>query len=190
MRGRKEKPRDSKKLIQKDIFTTFDVSRICQANIASIKNWIMKGYLKAFRTPGGHYRIQKRDLVNFLRKYHMPNPFSGEVMRLYFFSPVAANVEKLAQKLSAEHECFAYSADADLFLAVGEQIPDALVVDTEDFEGAALKKFMAYIKGNAKFEGIKLVAIAPVEEPIEGFQKVVKKGAQGKRIVEAIQEIL
>jgi hypothetical protein len=91
----KKKPSDAKRLVKKEIFTTFDVSRICQANIASIKNWIMKGYLKAFRTPGGHYRIQKKDLINFLRKYHMPNPFSGEMLRLYFFSKDHAAGEKI-----------------------------------------------------------------------------------------------
>lgn len=188
-RGRKEKPRDGKKLVHKDIFTTFDVSRICQANIASIKNWIMKGYLRAFRTPGGHYRIQKKDLVNFLRKYHMPNPFSGEMLRLYFFSCDAAAGEKYVQKLVGEHECFAFANEADLFLAIGEELPDAVIVDVESFTADDLKHFVGYFAGNARFEGIRRLALASDETPIEPFHRVIKKSAPAKRVIELIQEI-
>lgn len=190
MRGRKEKPRDMKKLLQKDIFTTFDVSRICQANIASIKNWIMKGYLRAFRTPGGHYRIQKKDLVNFLRKYHMPNPFTGEVMRLYFYSDDKAGFEKIASKTSSDHECFVYDTEAELYLAIGEELPDALLVDVESFSTEDLGKFLSFFKKNKKFEGIKLLAISSGDEAVDDFDRTVKRTAQGKRIVETIQEIL
>jgi|GEM_PF-3748749 len=188
-RGRKEKPRDGKKLVHKDIFTTFDVSRICQANIASIKNWIMKGYLKAFRTPGGHYRIQKKDLINFLRKYHMPNPFSGEMLRLYFFSKDQAAGEKYAQKLVGEHEAFAFAGEADLFLAIGEETPDALIVDVESFSADELKHFVDYVSGNARFEGIRLLALASDETAVAPFHRAIKKGAPAKRIVEVVQEI-
>ena len=188
-KGRKEKPRDDKKLVAKDIFTTFDVSRICQANIASIKNWIMKGYLRAFRTPGGHYRIQKKDLINFLRKYHMPNPFSGEMLRLYFYSKDAGAGEKYAQKLVNEHEAFAYASDAELFLAIGDESPDALIVDVDSFKADELKAFMTFFIGNKRFEGIRRVALAGEETPIDGFQRVAKKSAPAKRIIEVIQEI-
>ncbi len=187
-KGRKEKPRDDKKLVQKDIFTTFDVSRICQANIASIKNWIMKGYLKAFRTPGGHYRIEKKNLVTFLRKYRMPNPFSNEVLRLYFYSKDAGAGEKYVQKL-ADHEAFAFASEAELFLAIGEEMPDALLVDVESFGAPELKQFLGFFAGNARFEGIRLVALAADETPIEPFQRVAKKSAPAKRLVELIQEI-
>ena len=43
--------------LDKEVYTTFEVARVCNANITSIKNWIDKGELRAFRTPGGHYRI-------------------------------------------------------------------------------------------------------------------------------------
>jgi hypothetical protein len=189
MRGRKEKPKDIGKLIQKDIFTTFDVSRICQANIASIKNWIMKGYLRAFRTPGGHYRVQKKELVNFLRKYHMPNPFSGEMLRLYFFAQDTAVVERLAAKLATDHEAYTFGKDADLFLAIGEELPDALIVDVDEFDAPALASFLEYIRASAKFEGIKLVALGDTGDA-EAFDRVIKKGTQARKIVDAVQEIL
>jgi len=188
-KGRKEKPRDDKKLVQKDIFTTFDVSRVCQANIASIKNWIMKGYLRAFRTPGGHYRIQKKDLVNFLRKYHMPNPFSGEMLRLYFYSKDAAAGEKYAQKLAGEHEAFAYASEAELFLAIGEETPDALLVDVDSFTAAELAQFVGFFVSSKRFEGVRRVALAADETPLEGFHRVAKKAAPAKRLVELIQEV-
>ena len=189
-RGRKEKPRDAKKLAQKDVFTTFDVSRICQANIASIKNWIMKGYLKAFRTPGGHYRIQKKDLVAFLRKYHMPNPFTGETLRIYAYAADKTGAEKIVAKWKGEHEGFAFSSEPDLLVAMGEEMPDALIVDVDSFEPAALKTTLDFIVGKERFEGIRLVALAADEAAMAPFHRTVKKGAQAKRIVEAILEVL
>ena len=39
--------------LDKTVFTTFEVARVCNANITSIKNWIEKGNLRAFRSGDG-----------------------------------------------------------------------------------------------------------------------------------------
>ena len=52
--------------------TTGQVARHCQVSQATIINWIKEGKLKAYTTPGGHYRVLPPDLVSFLDTYHMP----------------------------------------------------------------------------------------------------------------------
>jgi len=37
-----------------------------------VLEWIKSGRLKAFRLPGGHYRIDKKDFKEFLEKWNMP----------------------------------------------------------------------------------------------------------------------
>lgn len=54
--------------------STFTAAKMLHVDPGSVANWIDKGQLKAFRTPGGHRRIQKHDLLEFLRKLQMPIP--------------------------------------------------------------------------------------------------------------------
>ena len=63
-------------MVSKEVFTTFDVARICHFSPLSIINWVNAGRLPAFRTPGGHRRIRKKDLVHFMRENGIPIPES------------------------------------------------------------------------------------------------------------------
>ncbi len=58
----------------KEIFTTFEISQFCNVFITTVANWIDEGKLPAYRTPGGHRRVVRRDLLNFLEKYGIPIP--------------------------------------------------------------------------------------------------------------------
>ncbi|PIU83948.1 MAG: hypothetical protein COS68_01355 [Elusimicrobia bacterium CG06_land_8_20_14_3_00_38_11] len=54
--------------------TTYQISQMVNADISTVIDWIDKGLLKAYKTPGGHRRIKWNDLVEFLKKYEMPIP--------------------------------------------------------------------------------------------------------------------
>ena len=54
--------------------TTGEVSRHCKVSYITVSRWIKAGKLNAYRTQGGHYRIQRRDLIAFLRKNNFPIP--------------------------------------------------------------------------------------------------------------------
>ena len=58
----------------KTIFTTHEVSRLLQVNPRSVINWIEQNLLSSYRTPGGHRRIRREDLLAFLRKHQIPVP--------------------------------------------------------------------------------------------------------------------
>src|SRR5262245_1493988 len=62
------------KMANKTIYTTHEVSRLLQVNPRSIINWIEHGLLPCYRTPGGHRRIQREDLLVFLRNHEIPTP--------------------------------------------------------------------------------------------------------------------
>ncbi len=59
---------------QKSIFTTFETAKLCRVSPLSIINWVNAGRLPAFRTPGGHRRIRREDLVRFMRDSGIPLP--------------------------------------------------------------------------------------------------------------------
>ena len=60
--------------MSKSVFTTFEAAKICHVSPLSIINWVNAGRLSAFRTPGGHRRIRRDDLVRFMRENGMPLP--------------------------------------------------------------------------------------------------------------------
>jgi excisionase family DNA binding protein len=60
----------------KTIYTTHEVSRLLHVNPRSVINWIDQNLLPSYRTPGGHRRIRRDDLLAFLRKHQIPTPAS------------------------------------------------------------------------------------------------------------------
>jgi excisionase family DNA binding protein len=58
--------------MEKEILTTFEAAKYCHVHPGTIKNWIKNGQLKAFKTPGGHHRIYRRDLDLFLKDNNIP----------------------------------------------------------------------------------------------------------------------
>ena len=60
--------------MKKTVYTTHDISRICCVNISTVMGWIDAGRLPAYKTPGGHRRVQHRALLRFLDEFKMPVP--------------------------------------------------------------------------------------------------------------------
>jgi two-component system, OmpR family, response regulator len=56
------------------IFSALEVANICGVVNQTAINWIKNGYLKAFTTPGGQYRVYAEDLMHFLDSRGMRIP--------------------------------------------------------------------------------------------------------------------
>jgi excisionase family DNA binding protein len=56
------------------IFSALEVAHLCGVVNQTAINWIRNGYLKAFTTPGGQYRIYAEDLLCFLDSRGMRIP--------------------------------------------------------------------------------------------------------------------
>ena len=65
------------------IFSALEVANICGVVNQTAINWIKSGYLKAFMTPGGQYRVYSDDLYAFLdsRGMRIPDELSDIVQR-------------------------------------------------------------------------------------------------------------
>ena len=61
----------SKKTI---VYSALEVANVCGVVNQTAINWIRNGYLTAFSTPGGQYRVYHDDLVNFMKKRGMRLP--------------------------------------------------------------------------------------------------------------------
>jgi len=65
-----EKPHEND--IPGPLLNTGDVARYCGVSVMQINRWIKNGTLKAFRNPGGRYRVSKKEFREFLKKHDMP----------------------------------------------------------------------------------------------------------------------
>ncbi len=56
----------------KQSFSTSEVARYCHVTADTIRKWAEAGRIQVFKTPGGHRRIRRDDLVRFLRENSIP----------------------------------------------------------------------------------------------------------------------
>jgi excisionase family DNA binding protein len=57
---------------QTAVLSVNQAGQYCQVSPQTIVNWINTGKLKAYKTAGGHRRIIKLDLDEFLKRHNMP----------------------------------------------------------------------------------------------------------------------
>ena len=120
----------------KSVFTTFDAAKLCHVSPLSIINWVNAGRLPAFRTPGGHRRIRREDLVKFMRDNGMPIPEelregSGRP-RVLVVDDEASIREVLSEHLSGRSQPYEVMTAADGFEAgrlVATFRPDVVLLD-------------------------------------------------------------
>jgi len=190
-------PKKKTDLYEKDIFTTYDAARICAANIASIKNWIAKGLLKAFRTPGGHYRIKRRDLQLFIQKYNMPNPFKERFeKKIYILDTDTKALDKVTKALS-EHTVTTFDDPLPAALKIGLERPDLVVMDPDlgDVRG---EDFVDLLFGYPETKNVSVVIYGDLGDQARGmsFRKkgvadiIEKMDTTPKQLKKALFEVL
>lgn len=56
------------------VYSALEVANICGVVNQTAINWINTGHLKAFKTPGGQYRVYPEDLISFMKERKMYIP--------------------------------------------------------------------------------------------------------------------
>ncbi len=59
---------------KKSVFTTGEVANLLHIHQTTVIDWVDKGLLGSYKTPGGHRRISRESLFVFLDKHEMPVP--------------------------------------------------------------------------------------------------------------------
>jgi excisionase family DNA binding protein len=117
----------------KSIFTTHEVSRLLQVNPRSVINWIEQDLLASYRTPGGHRRIRREDLLAFLRKHQIPTPSSLVDGRFNIL--IVEDEEEIAKLLrtffdrQGNYAIHTASDGISALIEVGRIKPDLLILD-------------------------------------------------------------
>ncbi len=114
--------------------TTGDVAGLCHVSHVTVFRWIKRGLLRAYSTPGGHYRVQKPDFLEFLREQRMPVPETivNTKWRILVVDDDRTVLEMLSRALSSSPS--RYSVDLALngyeaCIKIGDKKPDLIILD-------------------------------------------------------------
>lgn len=58
----------------KELYVASELADMCSVDLKTIHNWVDKGHIAAFRTPGRHLRFKAADVVAFMTAFGYPIP--------------------------------------------------------------------------------------------------------------------
>ena len=117
------------------LLTTSDVAEYCRVTRMGVSRCIRDGKLKAYRTPGGHFRILKSDFHAFLKRYGLPvdpslfgSEEEGHVL-VVSDDPDLVQFIKEALEASGEWQVTGCADAYDLGVRVATLLPGLIILD-------------------------------------------------------------
>jgi len=164
-------------------FTTSEIARYCAVTNDGVLKWIKSGKLRAFSTPGGHYRVSAEDFRTFLNKFDMPIDetfFRGsERRRSVLVVDDEPTIREIVRRLLSEMDEDMHIEEAsdgyEAGIKIGALQPDLVIMDVmmPRVDGISLCRS---IRANPKTEGVKVLAITAFPEQ-DNVKKMYDAGA-------------
>jgi len=180
----------------KEMYTTHDISAICGVALTTVASWIDKGKLGGFRTPGGHRRVKRTDVIKFLREYSMPVPAELEDDKcnvvLVEPDPDLARMSIEAIEEDGGYRVEVASSALQAGVAVTRGKADMVVVDL-DTPGLDATDLTRVIRSNPKTRRIPVLALGnPGEQEVEeltqaGVSDFLMKPFDGRRVLKKVR---
>jgi excisionase family DNA binding protein len=164
-----------------DILTVFQASKYCNVSPKTIINWIEAGHIPAYKTVGGHRRIKRNDMEDFMKRQGMPIPqdeMLGERKRILIVDDDPIIVETLVQALEEEEYDYEIISASDGFeagLQVNHFRPHLLILDImmPDIKGFEVCR---KIKTNEETKDTKIIVLSAYLDD-EKFKRMREYGA-------------
>lgn len=163
------------------VMTVYEASKYCNVSSKTIINWVESGHIKAYRTVGGHRRINKSDLESFMEKQGIPIPGIQEGStrkKILVVDDDPIIVETIVQALEEDEHGYEVISASDGFeagLQVSHFLPDLLILDImmPDIKGFEVCRT---IKNNEDTRHIKIIVLSAYLDD-EKFAKMKEHGA-------------
>ncbi len=164
-----------------DVLTVFKASKYCNVSSKTIINWIESGHIQAYKTVGGHRRIKKSDLEDFMRKQGIPIPQEEELegrKRILVVDDDPIIVETIVQALEEDEYDYEVISASDGFeagLQVNHFRPHLMILDImmPDIKGYDVCK---KIKSDEDTRDTKIIVLSAYLDE-EKFKKMKDYGA-------------
>jgi excisionase family DNA binding protein len=141
-----------------ELYTASEVARFCHVDLKTIHNWVEKGEIRHFRTPGRHLRFRRPDILDFLHKYGYPVPeaLRGSKPKVAVLDPDPSVLAGVRRALGRRFEVTTFSDPFEALVGMGGARPDALVFDLA-LPGVDVLKFVERLKGIDATAPIRLI---------------------------------
>jgi excisionase family DNA binding protein len=164
-------------------FTTTKVAGFCHVSHAAVCNWVKSKKLRAYRTPGGQYRIEPSVLVEFMKFHGMPIPEElcrGASHTILVVDDEPEVKESLVRILGPTLTGYAVEGASDGFTAgklLNTLKPELVLLDLH-MPGVDGFRVLESIKADPQTRHIKVLVITAYATD-ENVQKLKALGADG-----------
>jgi excisionase family DNA binding protein len=120
--------------VREKLLTASDLASLCEVDLKTIHNWVDRGRIAHFRTPGRHLRFRAADVAEFLRAwgYTVPRELARQSARTVLVvgsKDTATHVTRaLGESLPLRHAAHPY----DALVFAGSDPADVYVVDLKE----------------------------------------------------------
>jgi two-component system OmpR family response regulator len=176
----------SKKSKKVRIFSALEVAKLCGVVNQTSINWIRNGYLKAFTTPGGQYRVYLEDLLDFLksRGIRIPAELNADITSdtdwqsiMVIDDDVELNnlMTRYLTKILPGYQVFQAFDGFAAGTLISDKHPGFIVLDI-DLPGVNGHKLCNTIKSNPSFGKPFVIAVTGLSDK-ETEEKILAEGA-------------
>jgi excisionase family DNA binding protein len=164
----------------KQSFSTSEVARFCHVTPDTVRKWAEAGRIPVFKTPGGHRRIRREDLIQFLRDNAIPlhRDLDGDGTRVLVVDDEQAIATSIQRFLEHANRHFDVTVARDGFDAghrVGTFQPNVVFLDL-CLPGIDGFEVCRRIKSSQSTADTKIIAMTGVYEA-DTAQRIVEMGA-------------
>jgi len=164
-----------------EVLTVFKASQYCRVSSKTIINWIESGHIKAYKTVGGHRRINRSDLEAFMKKQGIPLPEADRGdgrIKILVVDDDPIIVETIVQALEEDefdYEVISASDGFEAGLQVKHFAPHLMILDImmPDINGYDVCK---KIKDDPETTDMKIIVLSAYLDE-EKFEKMKEHGA-------------
>ncbi len=120
--------------VREKLLTASDLAALCEVDLKTIHNWVDRGRIPHFRTPGRHLRFRAADVAEFLRAwgYSVPRELARGSARAVLVvgskDTVSYVARALGEALPLRHAAHPY----DALVFAGSDPADVYVVDLKE----------------------------------------------------------
>jgi excisionase family DNA binding protein len=148
-----------------ELFTASELARFCHVDLKTIHNWVEKGEIRHFRTPGRHLRFRRLDILDFLHKYGYPVPeaLRGGKPKVAVLDPDPSVLAGVRRALGRRFDVTAFADPFEALIGIGATRPDALVFDLA-LPGVDALRFLERLKAIETTAPIRLIIYSAQDE--------------------------
>ncbi len=151
-------------------FTTYQVAQMLGVTLPTVVNWTKAGKLACHRTPGGHRRISRADLVRFAGSHKVPLPPELQVRqgpsRVLLIDEERDFSEMLAEFLQLKSQVAVRICDGpfSVGLELGRFVPDIALVNLSMASLDPLR-LARLVSEDPELRSLTLLGVLPFSDP-------------------------